>query len=863
MRLRWRLVACYLLLLAGSHASRWLSADRAPELPTERGLERTLVRGADGTPVQIAYRRWPERPAPDLPTLVLLHGSPGSHRDFAGIAPLLADRFELIAPDLPGFGASQRSVPDYSIRAHAEYVDRLLRKLDRPRVHVVGFSMGGGVAIELARLDPQSIASITLISSIGAQEFELLGSYHLNHAIHAAQLACLTLLQEGVPHFGAFDDLMLGRPYARNFFDTDQRPLRRALEGLAEPTLIVHGESDPLVPVAAAREHYRIVPQSELVVLESDHFIVFREPERIAAPLAEFVERVELDQATSRASATAERLAAANRPFDPRTLPRAAGLTALVWFALLALATLVSEDLTCISAGLLVAQGRISFAVAVLACGAGIFLGDLALFAVGRFLGRPWLRRRPLRWFLSEERIDTASDWFRRRGPIVILLSRFTPGMRLPTYFAAGLLRTSFARFALYFALAVALWTPILVAVSAIVGAPAVAWIASVPAAASLALPLAVISLWLLVALVRSLASHRGRRLWVGRLRRWRHYEFWPTWLFYLPVACWILWLGLKHRSLTLFTAANPGVPEGGFVGESKRRILEALPADAVARFAPLPARLPVAARIERAERFMAEHGLVFPVALKPDVGERGRDVMIARDHHALESYLAQAAEDTLIQEFVPGRELGVFYVRLPRESSGRIFSITDKRLISVTGDGESTLEELILNDRRAVAMAPLFLRRHATRLGERVEAGDEVRLVDVGTHCRGALFLDGHRFATPGLSAEIDRISRGFEGFYFGRYDLRAPSDEALGAGRDIKVLELNGVTSEATHIYDPDFGLLNAYRVLFEQWRLAFEIGAANRDRGVRPASLGALIASLRQWLEPNGPGGPPTET
>ena len=89
-------------------------------------------------------------------------------------------------------------------------------------------------------------------------------------------------------------------------------------------------------------------------------------------------------------------------------------------------------------------------------------------------------------------------------------------------------------------------------------------------------------------------------------------------------------------------------------------------------------------------------------------------------------------------------------------------------------------------------------------------------------------------------------------------------PARPALRAGRDFKVLELNGVTSEATQIYDPDFGgLLRAYRVLLEQWRLAFEIGAANRERGVRPASVGALIAGLRSWIRASGTDRPATES
>jgi hypothetical protein len=60
--------------------------------------------------------------------------------------------------------------------------------------------------------------------------------------------------------------------------------------------------------------------------------------------------------------------------------------------------------------------------------------------------------------------------------------------------------------------------------------------------------------------------------------------------------------------------------------------------------------------------------------------------------------------------------------------------------------------------------------------------------------------------------------------------------------------VVELNGVTSEATHIYDPSNSLLNGYRVLMKQWRIAFEIGARNRRQGVEPASVRQLFRLLR---------------
>jgi hypothetical protein len=95
-----------------------------------------------------------------------------------------------------------------------------------------------------------------------------------------------------------------------------------------------------------------------------------------------------------------------------------------------------------------------------------------------------------------------------------------------------------------------------------------------------------------------------------------------------------------------------------------------------------------------------------------------------------------------------------------------------------------------------------------------------------------------------------IHEVSASFTGFYFGRYDLKAPSLEDFRAGRELRVLELNGVTSEATSIYDPKNSLWQAYRVLFEQWRLAFEIGHRNRQRGEPVTSVGELLRLLTSY-------------
>ena len=124
------------------------------------------------------------------------------------------------------------------------------------------------------------------------------------------------------------------------------------------------------------------------------------------------------------------------------------------------------------------------------------------------------------------------------------------------------------------------------------------------------------------------------------------------------------------------------------------------------------------------------------------------------------------------------------------------------------------------------------------------------VELGKVGTHSRGALFLDGNHLHTPEVEAAIERIARTVEGFYFGRFDLRAPSEEHFRRGEGLKVLELNGVTSEEAHMYDPAFSFANAVRTLSAQWRTAFEIGAAFRDRGLEPTGLTALVREVWRY-------------
>lgn len=892
-RSRWRsifrwvgiaLLAAYVILLGASYYQRWQMRQQAPEAIAigKSTVTVSAVSGDQVVPgdVTIAFRDVPAAPQDDskLP-VILLHGSPGdsdvfdlymlrlnhdpiadSHKAPTGPGETSDTPFtcipgerRLIAPDLPGFGDSSKDLPDYSFLAHAHYVLELMDKLGIRRAHVVGFSLGGGVVLQMARIAPERVASVTLQSAINVQEMEMLGDYHINHGIHGAQLGLLWGIRIFVPRFGSLNHSDMGIPYARNFYDSDQRPLRGILQSYQGPMLILQGQDDPLVPVEAAYEAGRLVPQSEVHIFhstehsefggkfEASHFMTFMEPRPLLAAFVPFAAQVEAGTAVTRATAPADRVARAAAPMDTEHWPKPGFITSAVTLLILALATFLSEDGACITAGVLVAEGRLALLPAILACFVGIFFGDLLLYIVGRLFGRAALRRPPLRWVLGEDSLQRAGDWLARNGAAMVFIARFTPGARLPTYFTAGVLRTPVRKFLGYFLLAAAVWTPLIVSVAAGLGLPFVHsdFLGRQPL--SIKLLVGGAAIFVLAKLAEKLLTYRGRRSLVGWWKRKLRWEFWSPYVFYPPVVLYVLYLGLRYRNFTLFTAANPAMPAGGFLGEEKHEILAALAG--AKPWMPLFTLIPVGtpyARVEQAEAFLREHQLSYPVVLKPDAGQRGSGVGVIRSAEELHGYLSHADFPAILQEYLPGEEFGIFYYRFPNQQRGKIFSITDKRMPVMTGDGKRTLEHLILEDDRAVCMGKFYLGKNEARLDSVPAAGEQVQLVELGTHCRGAIFLDGSDLISEALTDATDSIAKHYDGFYFGRFDVRAPSREDLQAGRNVRVVELNGVTSEATHIYDPKFSISQAYATLFEQWRIAFEIGDQNRARGVQPTSV-----------------------
>jgi hypothetical protein len=247
------------------------------------------------------------------------------------------------------------------------------------------------------------------------------------------------------------------------------------------------------------------------------------------------------------------------------------------------------------------------------------------------------------------------------------------------------------------------------------------------------------------------------------------------------------------------------------------------------------------------------EAGLDFPFVLKPDFAQRGSGFKVVRSWESALVYLERVTAPLVLQRYIPGpMEAGIFYYRFPGESHGRIFAITEKIFPKITGNGTSTVEELIHADPRASILAGTYLSRHGESSAVVLAEGETLRLVEAGNHAQGCIFHDGWSLWSEQLEARLDEISKRVPGFFIGRYDVRYASVADLKRGEGFHILELNGAASEATNIYDPRHSLFSAYATLFRQWRLVFAIGTANHRLGHRAMSLGSFLGEWQKYRQ-----------
>ncbi|CAA9200490.1 D-alanine--D-alanine ligase [Flavobacterium collinsii] len=318
-------------------------------------------------------------------------------------------------------------------------------------------------------------------------------------------------------------------------------------------------------------------------------------------------------------------------------------------------------------------------------------------------------------------------------------------------------------------------------------------------------------------------------KLLFHRISNW---EYWPFKVLYVPIYFLWAYYAVKARSVFFFNASNPKIKNGGFIMESKKQIYDLLPKECY----PNTILIRECTGLEKIVEKIIESSMYFPLIAKPDIGLRGSGVKKIRNVLELSEYARKANFDFLLQDLIPFKnEVGIFYVRHPHQKEGIITGIVSKEFLIVTGDGVSTIEDLICKTPRFQLQLEVLKEEYGNQLQKILPQGESINLVPFGNHARGAKFLDGSDWITPQLTATIDEIAKKVPEFYFGRFDIMYNTFEELERGEQFQVVELNGAASEPTHIYDPKHSVWFAWKELARHITYMYEISAENHKKGV----------------------------
>jgi hypothetical protein len=310
------------------------------------------------------------------------------------------------------------------------------------------------------------------------------------------------------------------------------------------------------------------------------------------------------------------------------------------------------------------------------------------------------------------------------------------------------------------------------------------------------------------------------------------HWEYWPQWLVYAPVAPVYLYYTIKARTPFFMVAANPSMENGGYIMESKYTIHKQLPQHLV----PQTFFVNTDDGFDVVRKQLQQHEISYPFFCKPDIGGKGRGVVKIENENALLDYHRQSPINYLVQAAIPYKnEVGVFYCRMPGEAKGFISGIVGKGVMKVAGDGVKTLRQLIEAVPRYYFQRTFLFEQYKSKLNVVLPKNEIMHLSEIGNHARGSLFTDLSSFNSAKLEAGFDKLSNAYNTFYFGRYDIKFNSWEELYEGKNFMIIELNGSGSEPTHIYDPKKKIWQAWKIILQHWKIMYQIAATNHKNGV----------------------------
>jgi pimeloyl-ACP methyl ester carboxylesterase len=227
-------------------------------------------------------------------TLLLLHGFPLDHHLWDDLVPLLEDSFDLIIPDLRGFGESETIDTPYTMDDYASDLAGLLDQLGIQKSAVAGHSMGGYVALAFARLYLERVSGLALISSQVLADPPERKEGRYKSAADVAENGISSVVETMTPKFTSDARLQAN---AREIMEKQQPSAYiGALKAMAErmdstallstftfPVVVIHGDADALIPVDRAREVRDAVPGSHYLELKGiGHVPMLEVPEETA-----------------------------------------------------------------------------------------------------------------------------------------------------------------------------------------------------------------------------------------------------------------------------------------------------------------------------------------------------------------------------------------------------------------------------------------------------------------------------------------------------------------------------------------------------------------------------------------------------
>jgi len=545
--------------------------------------------------------------------------------------------------------------------------------------------------------------------------------------------------------------------------------------------------------------------------------------------------------------------------------------------------TFIHEDAAILAAGFSKVENELPLLYAYVPVYMGSVAGDVLIYGLGRMAqSNKWLGSK-----IIGPKVERIRLWLETHLVRVLVVCRLTPGFLFPTFVACGWFKIPFWRFATVSIIAGAVYSSIVLTVVVLFGNAVLfhlgywAWGLLALIVIGFAVRNSFKSRWskatehamgdippsffevikrympTLKHKFSGMPSLEGLKKFVSTAERI------PNAILYIPVIVrWFL-LAVRYRSLTLPSSANPMIETGGFMGESKSSVMNQVGDTQktwLAEYVTFHLNgSDTESELGRAISLMTDNGLSFPIVAKPDIGWNGYGVNLVEDRDHLFKYLVSFphGEKLMLQRPVHhDGEAGIFYVRIPGEPKGRIYSITLRYFPYVVGDGKSNLCTLIQTDPRTKLRAGFYLGEKDNHLGfgkedlEHIpQEGELIRLAFIGSLRVGGLYRDASHLITPELTDRFDAIAGSMPEFYYGRFDIRFESTDLLKEGKGFSIIEINGAGAEAIQAWDPDVSLFKLYREFFRAQSLLFKVASINRSRGFKPMPVKDFLRAVKR--------------